>query len=90
MLAQRWMDEQRKQGRSEEEMMRTMFVYEDAVMEIITDEHGEMQIEAQKPEQLVIFRSPEERKDPGHICRCCTMEHDNEKEAMQCCAFIDD
>ncbi|WP_139148975.1 hypothetical protein [Alkalicoccus daliensis] len=84
-LVQKWVEQQKNSGRTEQELRQTMFVYGDEVMEIDINEHQELHVK--EKEDIIVFRKPE--PEPGHICRCCTMEYDTEKDALQCCAYID-
>ncbi|WP_147802690.1 hypothetical protein [Alkalicoccus halolimnae] len=86
-LVKKWIEQQKEDGKTEAQLRKTMFVYGDRVMEIEADEEEKLQISEKNDQDIVIFRTPEPQ--PGPFCRCCSMEYDNEKEALQCCAYID-
>lgn len=86
-LVQKWVEQQTGEGKTAEELQQTMFVYGDEVMEIEMDESRQLQIKEKQESDIVIFRKAE--PEPGHICRCCSMEHDTHKDSLQCCAYLD-
>ncbi|TVP87222.1 MAG: hypothetical protein EA344_02095 [Alkalicoccus sp.] len=86
-LAEKWVNQQLESGKTAEDLHKTMFVYGDSVMEAQMDEQGTLQMKNKNEANIVIFRTPEPQ--PGPMCRCCGMDYDNEKEALQCCAYID-
>ncbi|MFC4736455.1 hypothetical protein ACFO4L_07635 [Bacillus daqingensis] len=86
-LAAKWVAQQQENGRTAGELHQTMFVYGDDVMQVDMNENKELHITDRTPQKVVVFRKPE--PEPGHICRCCSMEYDHEKDALHCCAYID-
>ncbi|PRO65707.1 hypothetical protein [Alkalicoccus urumqiensis] len=84
-LVRKWMMNQQEIGRTTEDMKHTRFVYGSRIMEI--GEDGT--IRERSEGDVIIFRSPEQPQPPAHLCRCCSMEYDTEKDALQCCAYLD-
>ncbi|WP_142303536.1 hypothetical protein [Evansella halocellulosilytica] len=87
-LIDRWVKQKFRAGKTEEDLNETVFIYGDQLLHLATDEWGSMNVESKGVNDVVIFRLPEE-PTVENICRACGMEYDDEKAAMECCAYLE-
>ncbi|PPA69221.1 hypothetical protein [Jeotgalibacillus proteolyticus] len=87
-LIERWIVQQVLEGRSNQELSGTMFIYGDEAFELQETAIGSLEIKEQPAEQIVVFRKKEEM-DPANVCRACGLDYSSFKEAIECCADVD-
>lgn len=85
-LVERWILQNRGLGKTNEEMVKTTFVYGDEILTLVANEQGMVEIHSQ-PGKVVVFRKIDEL-DLTHTCRACGWEHESHKEAIECCMEI--
>ncbi|TFE00014.1 hypothetical protein [Jeotgalibacillus sp. R-1-5s-1] len=87
-LIEKWMTQQLLQGKRNEEMAGTLFVYGNEAHRLHHHPTGELEIVSEEITEVVVFRQPAETI-PYNSCRACGMEHESFKAAIECCADVD-
>ena len=88
-LVDKWIQQNREHGATEEEMIDTTFVFGDEIMHLIRNENGALEVE-HKVGHVVIFRNRDELNINKNMCRACGMEHSSYKEAIECCMEMEE
>ncbi|HJV45071.1 MAG TPA: hypothetical protein VJ824_05005 [Bacillota bacterium] len=87
-LVQKWVQQSRSHGKTDDQIIGTVFVYGDEMLTLEKAENGELVIESKKT-PVVIFRKLNELHK-SNVCRACGTEYHSHKEAIQCCASEDE
>ncbi len=88
-LVQKWIEQNREQGKTEDEMIDTTFVFGDEIMHLIRSESGVLEVE-HKLGHVVVFRNRDELSFNMNMCRACGMEYASYKEAIECCMEMEE
>ncbi|MGD7044478.1 hypothetical protein [Jeotgalibacillus proteolyticus] len=87
-LIERWIVQHVLEGRSNEELEGTMFVYGNEAYTLEQTSQGALSIKEHSVSKVIVFRKKEDA-DPANMCRACGLDYSSFKEAIECCADVD-
>ncbi|TDL31802.1 hypothetical protein E2R51_11295 [Jeotgalibacillus sp. S-D1] len=87
-LIERWIVQKVLEGKTNQELEGTMFVYGNEAFKLQGTANGALDIKEQTVSEVVVFRKKDET-EPANICRACGLDYSSFKEAIECCADVD-
>ncbi|WP_075618296.1 hypothetical protein [Paenisporosarcina indica] len=87
-LIERWINQHVLNGKTNDELEGTLFVYGNEVHSLLKTSAGDWVLEPQDVPQVVVFRK-EEESEPINMCCACGQDYASFKDSIQCCAYLD-
>jgi len=87
-LIERWIVQNILEGKSNDQLVGTMFVYGNEAFMLTQSSTGALEIVEQRSSQVIVFRKKEDAQ-PVNSCRACGTDYSSIKEAIECCADVD-
>lgn len=82
-----WVLEQIFEGKTENDLVGTTFVYQNKLLALTTKSDGSFGV-IPLPAKEVVF-VPQNKVIEENICTTCGMDHATQKDVLQCCASIE-
>lgn len=87
-LVNKWIEENRELGLSDEDLDGTRFVYGDTLYTIKKTDNGHFHVDSTSG-KIVIFRDEKELNDE-FTCRICGTQYENKIDTIRCCVNEDE
>ena len=87
-MIERWINQHVLDGKTNDELEGTLFVYGNEVHSLTKTASGNWTVEPQEVKQVVVFRK-EEEPESVNMCRACGQDYTSFKESIQCCAYLE-